>query len=245
MLTVTAGTTDRAIRTTERLGNGQEFHGESLFQPRNNTAGRPLPLVFPEARDCSALVEAEVRGKVVLCESRSISEHVEQGQTVAAYGGPDMVLMNKAAEGYTIFADAHVLAASHVSHAAGSRIASCAKSAPRPTASIAFRGTVMGLSSAPSVAFFSRPQEETEKQEMYTPTALQFRDEGEAKETRIVPRRRMCTRTVNGGRRLIPVYAALSVISYLFWSLSVACVSKTEKPTPTPPFRRIPLSFLL
>ncbi|NP_001148151.2 Subtilisin-like protease precursor [Zea mays] len=155
MLTVAAGTTDRAIRTTVRLGNGQEFHGESLFQPRNNTAGRPLPLVFPESRDCSALVEAEVRGKVVLCESRSISEHVEQGQTVAAYGGAGMVLMNKAAEGYTTFADAHVLAASHVSHAAGSRIAAYARSAPRPTASIAFRGTVMGSSPAPSVAFFS------------------------------------------------------------------------------------------
>ena len=45
-----------------------------------------------------------MRGKVVLCESRSISEHVEQGQTVAAYGGASMVLMNKAAEGYTTFA---------------------------------------------------------------------------------------------------------------------------------------------
>uniref|UniRef100_A0A804QU48 Uncharacterized protein n=1 Tax=Zea mays TaxID=4577 RepID=A0A804QU48_MAIZE len=77
-----------------------------------------------------------------------------------------MVLMNKAVEGYTIFADAHVLAASHVSHAAGSRIAEYAKSAPRPTASITFRGTVMGSSSASSMAFFSRPQEETEKQEI-------------------------------------------------------------------------------
>jgi hypothetical protein len=59
MLTVAAGTMDRAIRTTVRLDNGQEFDGESLFQPRNNTAGRPLPLVFPgpsgdpKARDCS------------------------------------------------------------------------------------------------------------------------------------------------------------------------------------------------
>jgi hypothetical protein len=48
----------------------------------------------------------------------------------------------------------HVLAASHVSHAAGSRIAAYTKSAPRPTTSIAFRGTVMGSSPAPSVAFF-------------------------------------------------------------------------------------------
>ena len=161
MLTVAAGTTDRAIRTSVRLGNGQELDGESLFQPRNNTAGRQLPLVFPgrngdpDARDCSTLVEAEVRGKVVLCESRSIGEHVEQGQMVSAYGGAGMILMNKAAEGYTTFADAHVLPASHVSYAAGSKIAAYIRSTPRPTASITFRGTVMGSSPAPSVAFFS------------------------------------------------------------------------------------------
>jgi len=161
MLTVAAGTTDRAIRTSVRLGNGQVLDGESLFQPRNNTAGRQLPLVFPgrngdpDARDCSTLVEAEVRGKVVLCESRSISEHVEQGQMVSAYGGAGMILMNKAAEGYTTFADAHVLPASHVSYAAGSKIAAYIRSTPRPTASITFRGTVMGSSPAPSVAFFS------------------------------------------------------------------------------------------
>ncbi|CAN6308265.1 unnamed protein product [Urochloa humidicola] len=162
MLTVAAGTMDRAIRTSVRLGDGQVFDGESLFQPRNNTAGRQqLPLVFPgrngdpDARDCSTLVEAEVRGKVVLCESRSISEHVEQGQMVAAYGGAGMILMNKAAEGYTTFADAHVLPASHVSYAAGSKIAAYAKSTPKPTATITFRGTVMGSSPAPSVAFFS------------------------------------------------------------------------------------------
>ncbi|KAF8780208.1 hypothetical protein HU200_001876 [Digitaria exilis] len=161
MLTVAAGTMDRAIRTTVRLGNGQEFDGESLFQPRNNTAGRQLPLVFPgrngdpDARGCSTLVEAEVRGKVVLCESLSIGEHVEQGQTVSAYGGAGMILMNKAAEGYTTFADAHVLPASHVSYAAGSKIAAYIKSTPKPTATIVFRGTVMGSSPAPSVAFFS------------------------------------------------------------------------------------------
>jgi subtilisin family serine protease len=159
VLSVAAGTTDRAIRTTVRLGNGQQFDGESLYQPRNNTA--QLPLVFPgrngdpDARGCSTLVEEEVRGKVVLCESRSITEHVEQGQTVAAYSGAGMILMNKEAEGYTTFADAHVLPASHVSHAAGLKIADYIKSTPRPTATIASRGTVMGSSPSPSVAFFS------------------------------------------------------------------------------------------
>jgi subtilisin family serine protease len=162
VLTVAAGTTDRAIRATVRLGDGQAFDGESLYQPRRNRTGaggrQHLPLVFPGRngdRDCSALVEAEVRGKVVLCESRGITEHVDQGQAVAASGGAGMVLMNKAAEGYTTFADAHVLPASHVSHAAGRRIAAYAASASRPTAAIAFRGTVMGSAPSPSVAFFS------------------------------------------------------------------------------------------
>jgi hypothetical protein len=51
--------------------------------------------------------------------------------------------------------------------------------------------------------------------------------------------RRLRRRTVNGDRRLIPVYAAPSAVSFPFWSLAVACVSRTEKPTPSPPFRRI------
>ncbi|KAK3150290.1 hypothetical protein QOZ80_3AG0231310 [Eleusine coracana subsp. coracana] len=159
MLTVAAGTMDRAIRTTVTLGNGDRLDGESLYQPRSNHTA--LPLVVPsDSPDCSALVEEEVRGKIVLCESRSITEHVEQGQAVAAYGGAGMILMNKAAEGYTTFADAHVLPASHVSHAAGLKIAAYAKSSSHkhnPTATIASRGTVItgSTSPSPSVAFFS------------------------------------------------------------------------------------------
>ncbi|XP_037426810.1 subtilisin-like protease 4 [Triticum dicoccoides] len=160
MLTVAAGTTDRAIRTTVKLGNGQEFDGESLFQPHNNSAGRPLPLVFPgasgdpDARGCSSLPDS-VSGKVVLCESRGFKEHVEQGQTVKAYSGAGMILMNKPEEGYTTFANAHVLPASHVSNAAGSKITAYFTSTPNPTASITFKGTVLGISPAPTVAFFS------------------------------------------------------------------------------------------
>uniref|UniRef100_A0A453J6V8 Subtilisin-like protease n=1 Tax=Aegilops tauschii subsp. strangulata TaxID=200361 RepID=A0A453J6V8_AEGTS len=160
ILTVAAGTTDRAIRTTVKLGNGQEFDGESLFQPHNNSAGRPLPLVFPgasgdpDARGCSSLPDS-VSGKVVLCESRGFKEHVEQGQTVKAYSGAGMILMNKPEEGYTTFANAHVLPASHVSNTAGSKITAYFKSTPNPTASITFKGTVLGISPAPTVAFFS------------------------------------------------------------------------------------------
>ncbi|KAM0835343.1 hypothetical protein ACQ4PT_063001 [Festuca glaucescens] len=161
MLTVAAGTMDRAIRTTVKLGSGDEFDGESLFQPGNNSAATPLPLVYPGAdgsetsRDCSVLRGAEVGGKVVLCESRGLNGRMEAGQTVAAYGGVGMIVMNRAAEGYTTFADPHVLPASHVSYDAGTKIAAYVNSTANPTASIAFKGTVMGASPAPAVTFFS------------------------------------------------------------------------------------------
>ena len=105
MLTVAAGTMDHAIRTTVRLGNGEEFDGESLFQLGNNSAAKPLPLMYPAgdgsdtSRDCSVLRGAEVSDKVVLCESRGLNGRIEAGQTVSAYGGVGMIVMNRAAEG--------------------------------------------------------------------------------------------------------------------------------------------------
>uniref|UniRef100_A0A452YNY3 Subtilisin-like protease n=1 Tax=Aegilops tauschii subsp. strangulata TaxID=200361 RepID=A0A452YNY3_AEGTS len=122
MLTVAAGTMDRAIRTTVRLGNGEEFDGDD---------------------------------KVVLCESRGLNGRIEAGQTVSAYGGVGMIVMNRAAEGYTTFADPHVLPASHLSYDAGTKIAAYINSTANPTASIAFKGTVMGALPAPAVTFFS------------------------------------------------------------------------------------------
>ncbi|KAM0897117.1 hypothetical protein ACQ4PT_022786 [Festuca glaucescens] len=128
MLTVAAGTIDRAIRTTVKLGGGEEFDGESLFQPGNNSAATPLPLVYPGAdgsetsRDCSVLRGSEVAGK--------------------PKGTPPSPTR-------------HVLPASHVSYDAGTKIAAYVNSTASPTASIAFKGTVMGASPAPAVTFFS------------------------------------------------------------------------------------------
>jgi hypothetical protein len=98
---------------------------------------------------------AEVGGKLVLCESRGLNGRIEAGQTVAAYGGLGIIVMNRAPEGYTTFADPHVLPASHVSYDAGTKIAAYVNSTASPMASIAFKGTVMGASPAPAVTFFS------------------------------------------------------------------------------------------
>ncbi|XP_066358035.1 subtilisin-like protease 3 [Miscanthus floridulus] len=161
MLTIAAGTMDCTIRTNVKLGNGEEFHGESLFQLRNNSAANPLPLVYPGAdgfdasHDCSVLCGAEMTGKVVLCESRGLSGRIEAGQTMAAYDGVGMIVMNKAVEGYTTFTDAHVLPASHVSYEAGAKIMAYLNSTANGTASIDFKGMIIGSYLSPTVTFFS------------------------------------------------------------------------------------------
>uniref|UniRef100_M8BJN6 Subtilisin-like protease n=1 Tax=Aegilops tauschii TaxID=37682 RepID=M8BJN6_AEGTA len=120
------------------------------LEPRDDEGSGAVP-----GEDRARPLPDSVSGKVVLCESRGFKEHVEQGQTVKAYSGAGMILMNKPEEGYTTFANAHVLPASHVSNTAGSKITAYFKSTPNPTASITFKGTVLGISPAPTVAFFS------------------------------------------------------------------------------------------
>ncbi|OAY74488.1 Subtilisin-like protease SBT1.2 [Ananas comosus] len=158
VLTVAAGTMDRAIRAKVRLGDGREFDGESLFQSPNSTSTR-LPLIYPATNntpaDCSFLDNFDIEGKIVLCQSPGLTGRIDAGIGVLAFGGAGMILMNPKPDGYTTFADAHVLPASHVSYAAGSEIISYVNSTSAPTATIAFEGTVLGSSPAPTVAFFS------------------------------------------------------------------------------------------
>ena len=80
---------------------------------------------------------------------------VHHDQTVAAYGGVGMIVMNKAAEGYTTFADAHVLPTSHVSYEAGAKIMAYLNSTANGAASIDFKGTIIGSYPSPMVTFFS------------------------------------------------------------------------------------------
>jgi subtilisin family serine protease len=47
ILTVGASTVDRSIRATVKLGSGDEYDGESLFQPQDFNSNKLLRLVFP------------------------------------------------------------------------------------------------------------------------------------------------------------------------------------------------------
>lgn len=159
ILTVGASTIDRSIKAVVRLGNGEELDGECLFQPKsfNSTL---IPLVYANGKTASAycdpgtLKAANVKGKIVLCEI-GIKSEGKEGEVVRNASGAAMILMNQERDGFSIIAEAHVLPASQVSYAAGLKIKSYINSTSEPMATILFKGTVIGESSAPAVASFS------------------------------------------------------------------------------------------
>ncbi|KAH1157273.1 hypothetical protein AAZX31_11G027600 [Glycine max] len=162
ILTVGASTIDRRIVAAAKLGNGEAFNGESVFQP-NNFTSTLLPLVYAGANGndsstfCApgSLQSMDVKGKVVLCEIGGFVRRVDKGQEVKSAGGAAMILMNSPIEDFNPFADVHVLPATHVSYKAGLAIKNYINSTSTPTATILFQGTVIGNPHAPAVTSFS------------------------------------------------------------------------------------------
>jgi subtilisin family serine protease len=162
ILTVGASTIDRKIKATAQLGNGAEYDGESLFQPKDFEPTL-LPLVYAGANgnessmlcDKGSLKNVDVKGKVVVCERGGGIARIAKGQEVKDAGGAAMILLNQVQDGYSTLADAHVLPATHVSYAAGLRIKEYINSTQNPTATIIFKGTVIGDKTAPAVTSFS------------------------------------------------------------------------------------------
>ena len=162
ILTVGASTTDRKISATAKLGNGAQYHGESAYQPKD-FAPTLLPLVYAGANgnDSSAfcapgsLENADVKGKVVLCDVGGFVARVDKGKEVKNAGGAAMILANSEIQAFTIPADAHVLPAVHVSYFDGLAIKNYINSTSTPTATIMFEGTIIGNPQAPAVTAFS------------------------------------------------------------------------------------------
>lgn len=147
-----------------KLGNGLSYEGESLNQSQSSTPAS-YPLVFagdnnikPYAAFCEdgSLDGFDVKGKIVLCERGRVGQ-VQKGLNVLSAGGAGMIIMNQLADGYTIFADPHVLPASEVSFADGLKIIAYIDSTKNATASLSFQGTLFGPSPtpAPAIASFS------------------------------------------------------------------------------------------
>ncbi|KAH6754779.1 hypothetical protein C2S53_020144 [Perilla frutescens var. hirtella] len=164
ILTVGASTLDRKIRATALLGNNETFDGESAFQPGDFPATL-LPLVYAgmlntsdsQIRFCNerSLNGTDIRGKVVVCELGGSITRVAKGKAVKKGGGAAMIVVNPASYGNLTLAEAHVLPAAHVSYADGLKIKTYINSTSTPTATIVFKGTIIGDDRAPVVAAFS------------------------------------------------------------------------------------------
>ncbi|XP_056174605.1 subtilisin-like protease [Syzygium oleosum] len=161
ILTVGASTIDRTIKATAKLGNGAEYDGESLFQPKDFGSAYPLVYAGANGNQTSALCaegslrNSDVKGKMVLCERGGGIGRIAKGQEVKDAGGAAMILMNDELNGYSTLADAHVLPATHIPYADGLKIKAYINSASNPTATILFKGTIIGNSDAPAVTSFS------------------------------------------------------------------------------------------
>jgi len=159
ILTVGASTIDREFPADVILGDGRVFGGVSLYY------GESLPdfkLRLVYAKDCGnrycylgSLEPSKVQGKIVVCD-RGGNARVEKGSAVKLAGGLGMIMTNTAENGEELLADAHLLAATMVGQIAGDQIKEYIRLNPYPTATIVFKGTVIGGSpSAPQVASFS------------------------------------------------------------------------------------------
>lgn len=158
ILTVGASTMDRSIRVTVKLGDGRELEGESVFQPAN-VASEMLPLVHPTGTgnpfQTNCVRMGNITGKIAVCRWSQDIPRVRIGSLVKNAGGAGMILVNTEVGGYTTLADAHVLPASHISYNDGEKIKTYLKSSGKPTATLEFKGTIIGNTSAPAVASFS------------------------------------------------------------------------------------------
>ncbi|XP_023761943.1 subtilisin-like protease SBT1.4 [Lactuca sativa] len=159
ILTVGASTIDREFPADVVLGDGRVYGGVSLYSGAG-LDDTQYPLVY--AGDCGSrycysgqLNSTLVAGKIVICD-RGGNARVEKGSAVKIAGGVGMIHTNLDENGEELLADAHLLPATMVGAAGGDKIKEYLKSDPSPTATIVFKGTIIGTSpSAPRVASFS------------------------------------------------------------------------------------------
>ncbi|XP_042415528.1 subtilisin-like protease 4 [Zingiber officinale] len=158
LLTVAASTMDRSFSATVKLGDGRQFHGQSLYQPRGFSPKTKYPLVFLDgrARFClnGSLDGVNVKGKIVFCD-RGGNATVPRGQVVKQAGGAGMVLSNYEEDGYSTYATLQAVPASNIPYADGLEIKAYINSTARPTASIVFSGAVTHVPRSPAITSFS------------------------------------------------------------------------------------------
>ncbi|GFP89040.1 subtilisin-like protease [Phtheirospermum japonicum] len=151
LTTVGAGTIDRDFPADVVLNDRRKFSGVSLYagEPLN---GKMYPLVYPGKS--GSLDPNQVRGRIVICD-RGSNPRVAKGLVVKKAGGIGMILANGASNGEGLVGDAHLIPTCAVGSDAGDNIKKYLASNPNASATIIFRGTLVGVKPAPVVASFS------------------------------------------------------------------------------------------
>ncbi|KAL7111571.1 hypothetical protein ACP275_05G097300 [Erythranthe tilingii] len=133
IMTVGASTIDRKITVNAVLGNGEELECET----------GTLDQMIPECH-------------IVVCEGgKYLDNPVQQGTNVKGAGGAAMILINGKFGGDTTSVEPHVLPAMQITYADSLKLKAYLNSTSNPTATMSFKGTIIGGGRAPVVAAFS------------------------------------------------------------------------------------------
>nr|XP_010919426.1 subtilisin-like protease SBT1.2 [Elaeis guineensis] len=151
ILTVGASSVDRNFRSVVTLGNGEQLYGESLNQPKSFKPSS-LPLVYPNDGTCFT-VDANITGKVAVCDAAGDEQEIAEGIKIA--GGAAVIFLNPQLADYSIVLRDIEFPSSKMTYEDASKIKKYVNTTRKPTASITFDGTVLGVSPAPVVAYFS------------------------------------------------------------------------------------------
>ncbi|XP_039124261.1 subtilisin-like protease 4 [Dioscorea cayenensis subsp. rotundata] len=152
---------DRRLAAAVKLGNGEEFIGETgFYQPTHFNSSIFLPIIYlgannkTQALDClsGSLNGINVTNKIVLCQAGN--KNVDKGRVVLSGGGAGMILLGLIMNTQN---DKHVLPVSHVNSDDAEKILEYYNS-PRespPNATFVFKGQVSGRRPAPAIGSFS------------------------------------------------------------------------------------------
>ncbi|KAG2294748.1 hypothetical protein Bca52824_041417 [Brassica carinata] len=182
MTTVGAGTIDRDFPANVKLGNGKTVPGVSVYGGPDLEPGRMYPLVYGgsllggDGYSSSLCIEGSldaslVKGKIVLCD-RGINSRATKGEIVRRNEGSGMIIANGVFDGEGLVADCHVLPATSVGASGGDEIRRYISESKQPTATIAFKGTRLGIRPAPVVASFSARGPNPESPEILKPDVI-------------------------------------------------------------------------
>ncbi|XP_039119903.1 subtilisin-like protease 4 [Dioscorea cayenensis subsp. rotundata] len=158
LMVVGASWPDRRLAATVRLGNGDEFIGETgFYQPTQFNSSNFLPIVYPGANNkketlgcwSGSLNGIDVKNKIVLCWAGD--KNINKGSVVRSAGGAAMILMGSIK---TTRNDQHVLPVCHVNSDDARKILAYYTSlgVSPPNATIIFNGQVSGRRPAPTIA---------------------------------------------------------------------------------------------